>query len=213
MKMEMLNKARRYADSLRETATGAERAMCKLLDDAKISYVFQSNVSCEKQRRVFIADFRIRGTYPRIFVEVDGSSHNGRESYDRQRTLWLERNRKCIVLRFKNEDVFNRPNYVLSEIKKYNPAIKTVLRSKSCRAHGALVFRRLDEGPIQDVDGGFEVTREWMLACRRNGGSWCRRQLALLGVVWPPSRGWMKSIIGRRISAELKTKFELARKS
>ena len=37
------------------------------------------------------------------------------------------------------------------------------------------------------------------LAKTRNGG-FTRAQLTILGVAWPPPRGWRRAIVGRRIS-------------
>lgn len=44
------------------------------------------------------------------------------------------------------------------------------------------------------------VTREFVHAHKTPKGAWTKRQLALLGVPWPPQNGWMVRIAGRQIS-------------
>lgn len=118
------------AVSLRLGATRAEQQMCRILDAAKISYVFQSNMCDRATGRMYIADFRIKRVgRGRVFVEVDGTSHDHRGAYDAARTRWIEANRDAIVLRFTNEDVFQRPEFVVAEIEKQRPAHKTVKTS------------------------------------------------------------------------------------
>ncbi len=47
-----------------------------------------------------------------------------------------------------------------------------------------------------------DITEELIAAGTSERGGWSKRQLALLGVDWPPVGGWKKSIIGRPISEE-----------
>lgn len=126
------------AEALRGRATHAERALCRLLDDERISYVFQAPMWKVKTGRMFIADFRIKRPstkdHKRLFVEVDGGYHQDRTEYDAYRTQWMERHRNAIVLRFTNEDVFNQPEKVLAAINGYGPSRKTVHRSRTSRA-------------------------------------------------------------------------------
>ena len=140
--------SQRYAEQLRERSTAAERELCRLLDDEKISYVFQSNICDIGTGKVYIADFRIRrirqgrpNGMPRkewrrlhvrtqkLFIELDGSFHDGRQIYDATRTRWIETHRDAIVLRFTNADVFHRPGDVIAKIVQYQPARKTVKTS------------------------------------------------------------------------------------
>ena len=128
------------AMSLRNSATVAEREMCRVLDQAKISFVFQSNVCDLKTGRMFIADFRVRtvmqkgGTHRKLFIEVDGGYHGQRAAYDQYRTEWLERHRNAVVIRFTNEEVVNNPSGVIEKILTFNPVRKTVRRSWTSRA-------------------------------------------------------------------------------
>ena len=47
-----------------------------------------------------------------------------------------------------------------------------------------------------------DISEELIAAGTSERGGLSKRQLALLGVDWPPVRGWKKSIIGRAISEE-----------
>lgn len=44
-----------------------------------------------------------------------------------------------------------------------------------------------------------EVTDELIDALKTRNGGWKRESLALLGVDWPPKKGWRKRILGTRI--------------
>ena len=57
--------------------------------------------------------------FPRLhlIIEIDGSSHIGKEKYDEVREQQL-RNLGQRIRRFTNDDVFFRPSYVISKIKK-----------------------------------------------------------------------------------------------
>src|ERR1700731_2261083 len=59
------------------------------------------------------------------------------------------------------------------------------------------------------------VTRQWLNQYSRTGKSgWNAKQLALLGIAWPPHAGWIYQVCQQAISDEIKTKFEeLAGKS
>ena len=42
---------------------------------------------------------------------------------------------------------------------------------------------------------------------KTENGAWTRAQLALLGIEWPPVRGWKGGIIGMEVTVELLDKF------
>lgn len=63
----------------------------------------------------YIVDFYCPAA--RLVVEVDGAQHLDQAEYDEARTLWLE-NKGLRVIRFRNEDVLLRLEWVLSEIEK-----------------------------------------------------------------------------------------------
>ncbi len=44
------------------------------------------------------------------------------------------------------------------------------------------------------------LTRAWLHEIAYgNGATWTREQLSLLGVSWPPRKGWVKALVGREI--------------
>jgi very-short-patch-repair endonuclease len=72
----------------------------------------------------YIADFAHK--YLKVIIEVDGSSHEGKEAYDAKREaelLAMQTNIKGLknwtVLRFTNDEVINNPNQVVSAIKQH----------------------------------------------------------------------------------------------
>jgi very-short-patch-repair endonuclease len=50
-------------------------------------------------------------------VELDGGHHLSRKQYDHERTVWL-RNRGYVVLRFWNNDVMTKTDFVVETIRK-----------------------------------------------------------------------------------------------
>lgn len=56
----------------------------------------------------------------------------------------------------------------------------------------------------------FVVTHQWLMLnqSRRNG--WTADQLQAINVPWPPPRGWMHSAIGKTITDQQRTRFEMA---
>lgn len=110
-----------YSQRMKRNPTKAEQRLKEILDANDIYYKFQSYFYTRK--KLFIPDFRLttRGGDKKIILEVDGSSHDMKGAYDAMRTQWLEEKRHCLVVGFRNEQVLNEPNTVLSEILKLNP--------------------------------------------------------------------------------------------
>lgn len=54
-----------------------------------------------------------------------------------------------------------------------------------------------------------KVTDEWLLRWQTPNGGYNRKQLTLLGVPWPPKRGWKHDVLGREISEEAARAFEV----
>jgi hypothetical protein len=52
-----------------------------------------------------------------------------------------------------------------------------------------------------------EITRELLNAGRGADGTYTRAQLEVLGVEWPPPRGWRSSVVGRRVPVEVAEEF------
>jgi hypothetical protein len=46
------------------------------------------------------------------------------------------------------------------------------------------------------------VTKELILAGKTGSGGWKAKQLKIIGVSWPPEKGWMDRAVGRLISNE-----------
>jgi len=54
----------------------------------------------------------------------------------------------------------------------------------------------------------YTVTREWLNQHRTPRGGWTAAQLRLLGVPWPPVRGWVATVIGQPLTVETREAFE-----
>jgi hypothetical protein len=55
----------------------------------------------------------------------------------------------------------------------------------------------------------FYITDTWLAAhASINGQGWTARQLQVLGVPWPPSKGWRQRLVGTAISNEARAAFE-----
>lgn len=51
------------------------------------------------------------------------------------------------------------------------------------------------------------ITDTLLLAGSNGPGGWCAKQLAVLGVEWPPPRGWKSDLIGNQIPQGIYEKF------
>ena len=54
----------------------------------------------------------------------------------------------------------------------------------------------------------FKITREWIHAHKTPRGGWTSAQLAVIGVAWPPTSGWVTQASGIVISDEQRARFE-----
>lgn len=54
----------------------------------------------------------------------------------------------------------------------------------------------------------FVVTEEWIESYKTKGGAWNKKQLAQIGVHWPPLAGWKARAVGRNISDAERQAFE-----
>ena len=57
------------------------------------------------------------------------------------------------------------------------------------------------------------VTLWWLDANRTPRGGWTKKQLAALGVDWPPAPGWRARVDGTNISDEAAAVFESSKKT
>mgnify|MGYP001606919754 CR=1 FL=1 len=56
------------------------------------------------------------------------------------------------------------------------------------------------------------ITSEWLHVHASVGGvGWNAAQLRVLGVAWPPRKGWLSRLVGTKISREVKAEFERLR--
>ena len=103
---------RARARELRHPLTPAEQRLWNRLRD------HQLGVHIRRQHPIwrFIADFYCGAT--RVVIEVDGNTHAEADqaAYDAARTAWLEA-RGYRVIRFRNDDVFERLPAVLEAIR------------------------------------------------------------------------------------------------
>lgn len=52
------------------------------------------------------------------------------------------------------------------------------------------------------------ITKEWIEINATGSAAWTRAQLELLGVVWPPKKGWKSKAIGQPLADERAREFE-----
>ena len=110
-------KANKYAIQLEQNATLAETILKEALFEYGIDFEFQKPLYSKST--CYIADFYIYDK--RLVVELDGSSHKGREDYDAKRTKDIRKLHGYNVLRFKNKAVFADVNKVIAKIQDWQP--------------------------------------------------------------------------------------------
>lgn len=47
-----------------------------------------------------------------------------------------------------------------------------------------------------------KVTKEFIVSGRTGPGGWCAAQLRMLGVKWPPAKGWIEAVEGKGIELD-----------
>jgi very-short-patch-repair endonuclease len=110
--------AKRKAE-LTARATRAELQVMAALDGAGIRYTFQKGTLC-KWTSVRIVDFWIKSPY-KLMLEIDGTSHIGREEQDRAREAAIRRRwkiRQPPLIRVTNKWVFEQGDNLGSELKR-----------------------------------------------------------------------------------------------
>lgn len=53
------------------------------------------------------------------------------------------------------------------------------------------------------------ITPEWIHKHKTKRGGWTRKQLAAIGVMWPPRQGWISRVSGAKISDQQRMEFEM----
>jgi len=120
-------KATKYATQLEQNATLAETILKEGLFEYGIDFEFQKPLYSKST--CYIADFYIYDK--RLVVELDGSSHKGREDYDAKRTKDIKKLHGYNVLRFKNKAVFADVNKVIAKIQDWQPPYKNTKPKKT----------------------------------------------------------------------------------
>ena len=100
---------------LRNNMTEAEKELWEFLRWKKINWL-----KFRRQHSVwrYILDFYCPKI--KLCIELDWKIHNETKEYDEIRTEYLNQS-KINVLRFANDDIFNKINLVISKIEKYSP--------------------------------------------------------------------------------------------
>ncbi|MCW8129772.1 MAG: DUF559 domain-containing protein [Planctomycetota bacterium] len=111
--MGHLNSTQRTrARRLRRDATPTETMLWAMLRNRGVGgFKFRRQVPIGP----FVADFcclRVK-----LVVEIDGTTHHGREAADRKRSGYLW-SKGYAVIRFKDEDVYGREDWVLEKIEE-----------------------------------------------------------------------------------------------
>ncbi|MDG5747305.1 DUF559 domain-containing protein [Qipengyuania sp. XHP0207] len=86
----------------------------------------------------FIVDFA--ANHPKLVIEIDGDTHAGRESYDMQRSRFLEE-QGYRVIRFSNSDVMSNMEGVLQQLGLVMDEMVSPPPTPSPEGEGALSSR------------------------------------------------------------------------
>jgi len=100
------------ATALRKSMTKAETTLWKKL---RMNQIDGLHFRKQHPYGMYIIDFYCDKAM--LTIEVDGEIHKTRNMYDSERTIYLE-STGLKVIRFTNEDILNRIELVISEIRK-----------------------------------------------------------------------------------------------
>jgi len=100
------------AIALRKKMTKAETTLWKKL---RMNQIDGLHFRKQHPYGMYIIDFYCDKAM--IAIEVDGEIHEIRKSYDSERTAYLE-STGLKVMRFSNDDILNRIEWVITEIRK-----------------------------------------------------------------------------------------------
>jgi len=101
------------AKVLRKEMTEAERILWNHLRKGNLNGMYFRR---QHPYGIYILDFYCFEA--KLAVEVDGKIHLNQKEYDFERTKYLEAS-GLIVLRIENEDIFNRPDWVIELINTF----------------------------------------------------------------------------------------------
>ena len=54
----------------------------------------------------------------------------------------------------------------------------------------------------------FIITKEWINSNKTERGAWNKQQINIIGLIWPPKKGWQAKLIGKSISSDNARIFE-----
>ena len=115
-------KLKERARELRNNSTPSEIELWKALRGGQMhGYTFNR----QKPLNNYIVDFYNKPL--KLVIEIDGDSHDGKESYDRKRQQKLE-SLDCTVIRFYDHDVMKHLEGVLFKIEE---TLKNLEKSKN----------------------------------------------------------------------------------
>jgi hypothetical protein len=57
------------------------------------------------------------------------------------------------------------------------------------------------------------ITREFIHSHKTEAGGWTRDQLNVLGVEWPPKKGWLSGSVGKEITEEEARRFAMKKRA
>jgi 5-methyltetrahydrofolate--homocysteine methyltransferase/ATP-dependent helicase HrpA len=97
---------------LRKNMTKAEATLWKRL---RMNQIDGLHFRKQHPYGMYIIDFYCDKAM--LAIEVDGEIHKTRQTHDSERTIYLE-STGLKVIRFTNEDILNRIEWVISEIRK-----------------------------------------------------------------------------------------------
>jgi len=107
------------AKELRNNQTLAEKKLWKHLRRNQINGMYFRR---QHPYGIYILDFYCFRA--NLAIEIDGPIHLFKQSYDNERDDYL-RNTGTKVLRFTNEDIYNRIEWVIEQIKSFSPLGET----------------------------------------------------------------------------------------
>ena len=100
------------AKVLRKNMTKAEKTLWKRL---RMNQIDDMHFRKQHPYGMYVQDFYCDKEM--LAIEVDGEIHITKYAYDNERTVYLE-STGLKVIRFTNEDILNRLEWVISEIRK-----------------------------------------------------------------------------------------------
>ena len=107
------------ASSLKRRATMPEKIMIEAL--TKAGYWFKFQAFFYADGILYLPDFRLATKQKKLIVEIDGPSHSQQQDYDKRRTVWLETNRNCVVVRVTNDEVLHDAQRIVEYLALHEP--------------------------------------------------------------------------------------------